>query len=256
MDQQGHRVVVEQAANHRARKGEVFIQKGPCGEQQQLIPLLGALLRAAHPDQGRRPGTIRHVQFIPGGTVRHLVRANPSVQQAGVEQLPEYGQALLVPAAEGLHVPALHALLVQLLPQAGEYLPHLRGVDGLHDVLRNPHAHRLPGVLKVVKAGEHHQLGRRQGLAQPAAQLQAVHKGHLDVGQDHVGLELLGELQGLRPVLRLSHQGKAQAGPINFPADSGADLLLVVSQQHTVGLHGSSPFVFSQYTTSRLPLGI
>ena len=74
-----------------------------------------------------------------------------------------------------------------------------------------------------------------------AAQLQPVHKGHFDVGEHHVGVELLRQLQGLLPVARLPHQDKPQAGPVDLTADAHPDLLLVVGQQNPVFLHMEAP---------------
>ena len=190
-------------------------------------------------DQGGGPQAGAQLNLIPGGPVLDLLGRQLSPQQAGVEQLPEDGQALLIPAAEGLHIPPLQPLAVQLFPQAGQHLGQLGGVDGFQDILRHPHAHRLPGVLKVVKAGKNHQPRPGQGLAQAAAQLQPVHEGHFYVGEHHIGPQLLGQLQGLLPVARLPHQREAQGAPVDFQADAGADLLLIVRQQDAVLLHSS-----------------
>lgn len=195
---------------------------------------------------------LRQIDLIPGRTVLDLVGPDLAVQQTGVEQLPENRQALLIAAADGLHVPPLQPLFIQLILQLVQHAHQLRGVDGLQDVLGHIHADGLAGILKVIKTGEHHQLGRRQGLFQMAAQLQAVHKGHLDVSEHHIGPELFSQLQGLRPILRLSHQFKAQTGPVDLAADAHSDLFLIVGQQYTVRFHGCPSFFNrKQYTTRK-----
>ena len=249
MDQQGRHVPVEHHPGGAARQGEVLFQKGLDGQQQQLVPL-PLVPRAVHMDQGGGPEALGQVDLIPGRPVLDLLRAELAAEKPGVEQLPQHRQALLVPSAQGLHVPPLQPLAVQLLPELLQHLPELRGVDGLQDILGHPHAHRLTGVFKVIEAGEDYQPGSGQGDPQPPAKLQAVQEGHLDVGEHHVGPELLRQLQGLLAVGRLSHQGKAQGGPVDFPADARADLLLVVGQQDPVFLHGSA-LLFRLYSVYR-----
>jgi hypothetical protein len=82
-------------------------------------------------DQGRGPQALGQVDLIPGRPVLDLLRAYLAAQEPGVEQLPQHGEALLIPPAQGLHVPALQPLAVQLVPELLQYLPELRGVDGL-----------------------------------------------------------------------------------------------------------------------------
>ena len=110
----------------------MLLKEGAHRQQQQLIPLRrAARLRRVHLHQGSGPGPLRKLNFIAGGPLPNLLRPNLPVQQAGIEQLPQHGQALLIPPAQGLHIPPLHALLVQLLPQPGQHLCQLGGVDGL-----------------------------------------------------------------------------------------------------------------------------
>ena len=188
--------------------------------------------------EGRRPGAPAQVQVQPGRPVVDLPGRDASLQQVGIKQLPQDRQALLIAAAQDLQVLALGPLGIQLVPQLAQYLGQFGGVDGLEDILRHVHADGLLGIFKVVKAGEHHELGGRQPLGQDAAQLQAVHEGHLDIGEHHVGPELLGQLQRVLAVFRLPHQGEAQSRPVHFPADAHPDILLVVHQEHTIGVHG------------------
>ena len=130
VDQQGRHVPVEHHPGGAALQGEVLFQEGLDGQQQQLIPL-PLVPQAVHMDQGCGPQALGQVDLIPGRPVLDLLRAYLAAQEPGVEQLPQHGEALLVPPAQGLHVPALQPLAVQLVPELLQYLPELRGVDGL-----------------------------------------------------------------------------------------------------------------------------
>ena len=61
------------------------------------------------------------------------------------------------------------------------------------------------GDIRVVAVrGEHEHPGRRDCLEQLAGGLQAIEQGHRDVHQYHIGTKLLGQRDGLAPVLRLA----------------------------------------------------
>ena len=168
LGQKGHTVVVQHRPHHAVQAG-VLVQKALHGEEQQLIPLL-RLLQAVHSKQGHRPGPLGHLDLIPGRPVPDLLRPDLAVQQPGIKQLPQDWKTLLIPAAQALHVPPLRLLLVQLVLQPEEDPAHLLGVDGLHDIFRYAHPHRLAGIFKVIKAGKYHCLGGRQDPLQPPAQ--------------------------------------------------------------------------------------
>ena len=127
-------------------------------------------------------------QVVALRQLRHPFLGHPAVQQPGEKEAAQQGEALLIPLPQLLGVPALRPLRVQLAVEPLQHGGELRGVDGLEDILRDIHLNGLLGVLEIVKAGKDHEFGRRQPLRQDAAQLQAVHKGHLDVREHHVGL--------------------------------------------------------------------
>ena len=186
---------------------------------------------------GRGKGAAAQVHIVALRQLQHPLPADAPVQQTGEEQPPQHRQALLIPAAQLLGVAPLGPLRVQLGMELFQHARQLHGVDGLQNIFRHVHLDGLLGVLKVVKAGKHHEFGRRQPARQDAAKLQAVHKGHLDIREHHVGLEGLGQLQGVPPVFRLAHQGEPQARPVHLLADAYPDVLLVVHQQHPVQFH-------------------
>ena len=244
--QQRHRLLVQKGTADAPRQGEILLKELLHGEGEQLPPLLGRV----DMDQGRRERRTGEVHIVPG---RQLLRpVHPALQQPGEKEAAQHRQTLLIAIPQGLLVLPLRPFGVQLLLELLQHRRKLRGVDGLEDVLRDVHPHRLLGVLKIVKAGEHHELGPRQPLGQNAAQLQPVHKGHLDIRQDHVRLHGLRQFQGVPAVFRLAHQFKSQAAPVHFPTDAHPDVLLVIHQQHLIEAHVFSHPFLRQYST--LPL--
>ena len=115
----------------------------------------------------------------------------------------------------------------------------LLGIDGLENVFRHIHLQRLLDVVKGIEAGKHHEFGGGQPLGQDAAQLQPVHKGHFDIGENQIGAQAFRQLQGVLSVGRLPYQRKAQLVPFHFLADADPDILLVIHQQHPIQLHRS-----------------
>ena len=220
--------------------------------QQLLYGQRGQRITAAAADVGKG-----HRPFSPGKIDIQLrrprplrSRLHPSVQQVGVEQLPQHRQIFHITAAKQLHVPPFRTLPVQLCLQPPQYGGQLIGIDGLENVLRYIPPNGLLGILKIVKAGKNHKFRDRQKLCQAAAELQSIHKRHFDVGKDHIGKDLLRQFQRIPPVGGFSRQRKAKALPVHFPADTLADILFIVHQQHTVQLHSSAPSPFyTEYTT-------
>ena len=131
-DQQGDHVAEEHRPGGAAIQREMLLQEGLGGEEKQLVPAgVPSVPGGVGVDQGGGPQPLGQVDLIPDGPVPDLLGAQLAAEQPGVEQLPEDGQAFLIPAAEGLHIPALQPLPVQLLPQLGQHRRQLRGVDGL-----------------------------------------------------------------------------------------------------------------------------
>ncbi len=254
------------AAKGGQHRRPVPVKEGPAAAALQAQPLLQQLAegRGEHlpavpgpldAGQGHRPGIPCKVQLQPGSPLLCLLRGDPPLQQLGVEELPQHRQALLVPAAQELQVLPLGALGVQPLPEPFQHGGKLRGADGLQDVLKDVHLDGLLGVLKIIKAGKDHKPGRRQPPGEDAAKLQPVQKGHFNVGEDHVGGEGLGQLQGLLAVFGLPHQGEAQALPVHLPADSHPDVLLVVHQQHPVPFHNLPSLQYDKFSPEKQDRG-
>ena len=130
MNQQGRHVLIEHHPGGAALQGKVLFQEGLDGEEEQLVPL-ALVPRAVHVDQGGGPQALGQVDLIPGRPVLDLFRADLAAEKPGVKQLPQHRQALLIPAAQGLHVPALQPLPVQLAPEFLQHLDEFRGVDRL-----------------------------------------------------------------------------------------------------------------------------
>ena len=128
VDQQGRHVPVEHHPGGAALQGKMLFQEGLDGQQQQLVPLS---LVPVHMDQGGGPQALGQINLIPGRPVLDLLRADLTAEKPGVEQLPQHRQALFIPPAQGLHVPPLQPLAVQLVPEGFQHPGQLRGVDGL-----------------------------------------------------------------------------------------------------------------------------
>ena len=104
----------------------------------------------------------------------------------------------------------------------------------------------LLGVLEIVKAAEKGDVHGGAYLPHLPGQLDARNKGHPDVGEQQVRLQLLHQLQCVQPVAGASRQMKAQRLPRDHGADSLPQFGLVIRNhhsvkgffRHTVVLHG------------------
>ena len=116
----------------------------------------------------------------------------------------------------------------------------LAGVEGLGEVVVRPQlqAHDL---VHVVGAGGEHDDGHRAVLAQPAADLPAVHPGHHQIQHDQVRLEPARRFQALLPVPRGVH---AEALAVEVEPGELDDALFVVYDQNG-GRHGGLPLPLS-----------
>ena len=104
----------------------------------------------------------------------------------------------------------------------------------------------LLGVLEIVKAAEKGDVHGGAYLPHLPGQLDARNKGHPDVGEQQVRLQLLHQLQCVQPVAGAARQMKAQRLPRDHGADSLPQFGLVIRHhhsvkgfiRHTVVLHG------------------
>ena len=63
---------------------------------------------------------------------------------------------------------------------------------------------------------------------------QTVHKRHLDIGHDNVGMQRFGKLQSFLAVFGRADKGKAAAGPVDFTLNAVADFRFVVDKHNAV----------------------
>ena len=189
-------------------------------------PALGAGGEAAH--RNDLIAALPDGQAEAVGLLGHLPGVHGPPEQLLEELLPQEGQALLVDLVELVDVPPLGDLIVQQAPDPAQHIGELGGVHRLEDVLHHIELDGLLGVLKGVEAGEDNELepGLAPGELRP--QLQAVHEGHLDVGEDHVQVQRLGLLQGVHAVFGLGRDLKAQGFPVDDVGDGRPDLRLVI----------------------------
>ena len=67
-------------------------------------------------------------------------------------------------------------------------------------------------------------------------------------------VQLFSQFESDLSVLRLADQLETQTGPIDFAADACPDLLLVVGQKDTIGVHNIPPCKYEQYNNNQLGL--
>ena len=128
------------------------------------------------------------------GLLGRLLGVHGPPEQLLKEFFPQKGQALLVDLFELVDVPPLGDLGVQQIPDPAQHGGELGGVHRLEDILHHIELDGLLGVLKGVEAGEDDELEAGLAPGEPGPQLQTVHKGHFDVGEDHVQVQGLGLL--------------------------------------------------------------
>ena len=119
--------------------------------------------------------------------LQHL-RVHRAPHEILEELLPQQGQTVLVGLGKLADVPALLDLLVQYLPYPVQNGGELGGVHRLEDILHYIELDGLLGILKLVKTGENDEFQIGLAPGELRTQLQPVHKGHLDVGEDHIQL--------------------------------------------------------------------
>ena len=141
-------------------------------------------------------------------------------------------------AARGPRHPDVDHLLVEGRPEVAPSArghadrPHQLGGVGLpHDVAEGSAAQRLGDVPLAEVAREDHHAGARRQLAHAARDLEAVETGHRDVGDQHVGLQPLGERQDLQAVGRFADHLHVVLA-LDEAAQGLADDLLVVREQN------------------------
>ena len=116
------------------------------------------------------------------------------------------------------------------MQHAGQF----RGAHRLKDVFGRADLNGLLRVFKIVKARKEHQLDAREAFSQMTPERQTVHKRHLDIGHDNVGMQRFGKLQSFLAVFGRADKGKAAAGPVDFTLNAVADFRFVVDKHNAV----------------------
>ena len=115
-------------------------------------------------------------------------------------------------------------------------IPHrlfqLPVVEGLQEEVHRPQPQGALGVSEAVIGGEDDDVHRVARLPQAAEHLNAVHPGHLQIGDDEGGGEALHGVQGLLAVGGLPHHDAVQGGPVHRQDNALADELLVLHNQN------------------------
>ena len=115
-------------------------------------------------------------------------------------------------------------------PQEGFWL------DLLLEVPVRPRLDGIEEVLVLLRDREHDDLHVGEDLLDPMGGLHAGHPRHVDVHQDEVRHQLLGLLQGLVAIVRLSHHLKVPS-PTQEPGHSGAEQGMVIDQENPYRFH-------------------
>ena len=107
---------------------------------------------------------------------------------------------------------------------------------GLEQVPAHPQGQGLLGIIKVAVGGQHGHLHPRKFAVQRGQHGQAVHLGHADIGQHHVGALMPDEGQALPAVAGRAHHLTAQACPRHHTGQPLQNQPLIVHQGHAI--HG------------------
>ena len=121
-----------------------------------------------------------------------------------------------------------------------DFLPHLvqHGYqtvfgNGLQQIPLHTDGNGLLSVFKIIVAGENNDLHLWKLLQHQAAQGQTVHKGHPNIGNQHIRLGLADQRQGHFPVCRFSHKLITASGPGDRCVERLPDDPLVLHQKYT-----------------------
>lgn len=171
-----------------------------------------------------------------------LLRRHGGPEQLVEELLPQEGQAALIGLVEPVDVAPLLDLLIQGVFDPAEDVAELGCVHRLEDILHHVELDGLLGKLKLVEAGKDDEPHPGLPPGQLGPQLQPVHKGHLDVGEHHVQIQVLRLFQGVPPVFRVGDDLEPQGVPVDFSGDALADLRFVVHHHDVIETHGCLPW--------------
>ena len=129
------------------------------------------------------------------------------------------------------------ALLADAAGDALQHFQKLLRAHRLEQVFLHPQGDGLLGIGEIVIAGEYDDLHPRHGVGNGLAKLHAVHKGHADVGDEYIRLDVLHHLQGDLPVRGLAGEGEFAAA-VALPGEAVAYIFadddLVVHQKDLI----------------------
>ena len=117
-------------------------------------------------------------------------------------------------------------------PDFAEQLGELVGHDRLEQIIHAVEPERLTGVFKVAVSAEDNKMSVRKALLLNCLQqFQAVHHGHLDVGNDQIHRVLFEKGQRLPAIGRSTLYSKTQRVPVHQHREALGDKWLVINQQ-------------------------
>ena len=158
-------------------------------------------------------------------------------QQADQELLPQNGQAFLIIAPQFFNITLIRELLVQLAFQLFERLRKLLCIDRLEQILCNIQFDGLLCIFEIIKPRKNNHFYRRHLFCNMLAQLQAIHKRHLDIGHNHIRVQMLGQFQRFHTIFRTADYFISQSIPIDLADDSFTNLLLIIHHNYTILSH-------------------
>ena len=124
-------------------------------------------------------------------------------------------------------------LLLNLLGNLSERFKQLRRADRLEQIRVRVQRNRLLCILKFIVSAEEHNTQPRHGAPHNLCQLQAIHKRHADVRNEHIRLHFHQHRQCHFAVRRFTCKQKAFLLLFNAVADAIPDDLLIIRNKYT-----------------------
>lgn len=214
--------------------GHQGVPDAQIGLGEPLLPQ-GTVRRGGEKSQGVPLGP--HVQLQPLGLLVDLRHAQRAAHHLLHELQPGVLLILLGFQAEPFEVVFLLGLALDLLLDLGEHLGQGTLGHRLQQIPLHPQIDGLAGIVEVVISRQDDDLGVGEFLQHQLAQLQPVHEGHPDVGNQHIGLHLPQQGQRHLAVPGLPHELVPHLIPGHRVPQGFPDRALVLYQkdpQHSV----------------------
>ncbi len=166
--------------------------------------------------------------------------------QAHEEFFAQQRQVIFHLAAELLEIGPFAFLLIQRDRYPGKDVLQVLYADWFEQVFRHPQLNSRLGVLKIVIPADQDDFHPGHVLADDLAQLQAVHKGHFDIGDEHVRLERFDLRQGNFAVRGFAAKCEPCCLPVDVIADAVAGRDLIFNEKDFIRHLGfpSLPILF------------